>query len=247
MNTRYALIVGSGLAEFGEDAVKEEVTTPYGPPSAAIRTMPFDGLPVPVLARHGDRHTLPPHVINYRANVYALKALGARSVIALNTVGAVSDRCQPGGLAVPDQVIDYTWGRKHTIYDGEDERFDHVDFTEPFAPALRREILAAAQAVGIDCHDGGVYAATQGPRLETAAEVDRLERDGADYVGMTAMPEASLARELGLDYACLSMVVNLAAGRGDRPIHDAVESNIAAARTQAIRVLQQFFRDSNGH
>jgi purine nucleoside phosphorylase len=145
---------------------------------------------------------------------------------------------------VPAQIVDYTWGRAHTIYDGKDDDFDHVDFTQPFSEPLRAAMLSAADSAGIDCYDGGVYAATQGPRLETAAEVDRLERDGADFVGMTGMPEASLARELGADYACLSLVVNLAAGRSDVPIHDDVEANMAAARMRAMQVLKQFFRDS---
>ena len=163
--------------------------------------------------------------------------------MALNTVGVVSDVRTPGTLAVPDQLLDYTWGRAHTIHDGDPAAFEHIDFTEPFSAGVRDRLLAAATAVGVDCYDGGVYAATQGPRLETAAEVDRLERDGADYVGMTGMPEASLARELGLDYACLSMVVNYGAGRGDLPIHADVESSTAAAREQAMQVLEQFFRE----
>jgi len=185
---------------------------------------------------------LPPHVINYRANLLALKELGAELVIALNTVGVVSDKREPGQLAVPDQIIDYTWGRAHSIYDEEIADFAHIEFTEPFAPSVREALLAAADAAGVDCFDGGVYAATQGPRLESAAEVDRLERDGADYIGMTAMPEASLAHELELDYACLSLIVNRAAGRGEMPIHEDVESSTLAARTQAMRMLKQFFR-----
>ena len=246
MGRQYALIVGSGLAGFGEDADRQMVETPYGAPSAAVRTVRFDAHAVLVLPRHGDSHSLPPHAINYRANAYALKALGADSIIALNTVGAVNPGREPGSLAVPDQLIDYTWGRSHTVYDGDGGDFDHIDFTEPFTARIRERLLAAARAVGMDCYDGGVYAVTQGPRLETAAEVDCLERDGADYVGMTCMPEASLARELGLEYACVSMIVNLAAGRGDIPIHDDVESNMASARVQAIQLLKQYFEDADG-
>lgn len=245
MNTRYAVIVGSGFDDFGEGAAGQDVTTPFGRPSAAVRTVQFAAHPVCVLRRHGDLHTLPPHAINYRANAFALKSLGVRFVIALNTVGAVTDKCRPGNLAVPDQVIDYTWGRANTIYDGEDDEFEHIDFTEPFTASLRHRIVAAAQAAGIPCYDGGVYAATQGPRLETAAEVRRLERDGADYVGMTGMPEAALARELGLGYASLCMAVNHAAGRGDVPIHDDVESNMASCRKRANQVLKQLFRDTH--
>lgn len=247
MGRRYALIVGSGLAGFGEDADRQAVETPYGPPSAAVRTVRFDAHAVLVLPRHGDSHTLPPHAINYRANAYALKALGVDSVIGLNTVGAVDPDREPGSLAVPDQLIDYTWGRAHTVHDGTGGDFDHIDFTEPFTARIREDLLAAARSAGMNCYADGVYAVTQGPRLETAAEVERLDRDGADYVGMTCMPEASLARELGLEYACLSMIVNIAAGRGDVPIHDDVEANMASARVQAIQLLKQFFRDADGN
>lgn len=244
MTTQHAIIVGSGFQDFARVSEPRSVKTRFGTPSAPLRTMSFDEKQVLVLPRHGDDHTLPPHAINYRANIVALKEAGAQAIVALNTVGAVSDRCGPGGLAVPAQIIDYTWGRAHTIYDGNDDDFDHIDFTQPFSEPLRAALLSAADSAGIDCYDGGVYAATQGPRLETAAEVDRLGRDGADFVGMTGMPEASLARELGVDYACLSLVVNLAAGRSDVPIHDDVEANMAAARMRAMQVLKQFFQDS---
>ena len=143
---------------------------------------------------------------------------------------------------MPDQLLDYTWGREHTLYDGRRGVVEHIDFTEPFSPQLRAGLLAAASRAGIDCFDGGVYATTQGPRLETAAEIDRLERDGVDYVGMTAMPEAAIAREAGLDYACIAMVVNRAAGRGEVPIHDDVEASTAAARHATMTTLQAFFR-----
>ncbi len=242
MSVRYAIIVGSGFDAFSDDGEVHVLTTRFGAPSAAIRQGDFDGTAVFVLPRHGDDHTLPPHVINYRANLLALKELGTEAIIALNTVGVVSDKREPGQLAVPDQIIDYTWGRAHSIYDEEVADFAHIEFTEPFSVSVREALLAAADAAGVDCFDGGVYAATQGPRLETAAEVDRLERDGADYVGMTAMPEASLARELDVDYACLSLIVNRAAGRGEKPIHEDVESSTLSARIQAMQVLNQFFR-----
>lgn len=241
MSAHYAIIVGSGFEAFAETRDVRRVTTRFGEPSAPIRTVALEGIDVLVLPRHGDNHEWPPHLVNYRANLAALGELGAGAVIALNTVGVVSDVRAPGQIAVPDQVIDYTWGRAHTIYDEPQPGFAHLEFTEPFSAPLRSELLGAAKAAGIDCHDGGVYAATQGPRLETAAEVDRLERDGADYIGMTGMPEAILAAELGLDYACLSLVVNAAAGRGDKPIHDDVESSTLAARTLALQVLRQFF------
>ena len=241
MNRNFALIVGSGFESFTASSDAHHVTTRFGEPSAPIRPVDFQGRNVLVLPRHGDDHSLPPHIINYRANLMALKELGADSVIALNTVGVVSGIREPGQIALPDQIIDYTWGRAHTIYGLPEPGFAHVEFTEPFSASLRASLLDAAAAAGIDCRDGGVYAATQGPRLETAAEVDRLERDGADFVGMTAMPEAALAMELDLEYACLSLVVNKAAGRDDKPIHDAVESSTLSARTQALRVLKGIF------
>jgi 5'-methylthioinosine phosphorylase len=244
VSVQFAIIVGSGFDAFDDEGDVHVLTTRFGAPSAAIRHTDFDARSVFVLPRHGDDHTLPPHVVNYRANLLALKELGTEAVIALNTVGVVSDKREPGQLAVPDQIIDYTWGRAHSIYDEAVADLAHIEFTEPFSLSVRQALLAAADAAGVDCFDGGVYAATQGPRLETAAEVDRLERDGADYVGMTAMPEASIARELDIDYACLSLIVNRAAGRGDLPIHDDVESSTLSARMQAMQVLKQFFRPS---
>ena len=242
MSVKFAIIVGSGFDTFADNGEVRVLSTRFGAPSAAIRHRNFAGTGVFVLPRHGDDHTLPPHVVNYRANLLGLKEIGTDAVIALNTVGIVSDKRELGQLAVPDQIIDYTWGRAHSIYDEAIADFAHIEFTEPFSQSVRQALLAAAVVAGVDCFDGGVYAATQGPRLETAAEVDRLERDGADYVGMTAMPEASIARELGIDYACLSLVVNRAAGRGDLPIHDDVESSTLSARKQAMQVLKQFFR-----
>ncbi len=242
MSEQYALIVGSGFTDFADTGSVRTVETRYGSPSAPLRTAAFGNFDVFVLLRHGDAHTLPPHAINYRANITALKEAGATAIVALNTVGVVSDKCQPGELAVPLQLIDYTWGREATIHDGSNARFEHIDFTDPFSENVRAALLAAARSAGADCCDGGVYAVTQGPRLETAAEVERLKRDGADFVGMTAMPEAGLARELGIEYACLSLAVNFAAGRGDVPIHDDVESNMAAARMQAMKVLRHFFQ-----
>lgn len=241
-SSKFAVIIGSGFQSLsGEDAGRK-VATRFGDASAPIHTVAIEGCSILSVARHGDDHSIPPHAINYRANLAALKELGVDSVIALNTVGVVSDIRKSGEIAVPDQVLDYTWGREHTIFDGTDGVVEHIDFTEPFSSNLRAQLLAAASAAGIDCHDGGVYAATQGPRLETAAEVDRLERDGADYVGMTAMPEAAIALELGLQYACLALIVNQAAGRGDTPIHEDVESSTLSARTQAMSLLQQFFK-----
>jgi 5'-methylthioinosine phosphorylase len=239
--TQYAVITGSGFESLASPGEGREFETRFGRPSAPVYSTMLGDVPLLTIARHGDRHSVPPHAINYRANLVALQDAGAQSVIALNTVGVVSDVRVPGTIAVPDQIIDYTWGREHTIYDGNDGTVVHVEFTHPFSGQLRQQLLAAAVAAGIDCYDGGVYAATQGPRLESAAEIDRIDRDGADYVGMTAMPEAAIAGELGLEYACVALIVNRAAGRGDKPIHDDVEASTVAARTSTMDLLREFF------
>jgi purine nucleoside phosphorylase len=242
MTTNYGLIIGSGWEDLAQGDAGTEVETAYGKPSAPIHRLLFGQQSVLSLARHGEGHSLPPHEINYRANILALKILGVDAIIALNTVGVVSQVRESGETAIPDQLLDYTWGREHTIYDGKRGSVGHIDFTEPFTADVRTGLLAAAGKAGVDCYDGGVYAATQGPRLETAAEVDRLERDGADYVGMTAMPEAAIAREVDLGYACIAMIVNRAAGRGDVPIHDDVEASTLAARNATMSILEAFFK-----
>lgn len=241
---KFAVIIGSGFPALAGEGEGDTPATRFGEPSAPVHSITLGGCSLLTLRRHGEGHSIPPHAINYRANLAALKTLGADSVIALNTVGVISNVRESGQIAVPDQIVDYTWGRQHTIFDGSDGVVEHVDVTEPFSAPLRDHLLAAAKNARVDCYDGGVYAATQGPRLETAAEVNRLERDGADYVGMTAMPEASLAMEMGLDYAILAMIVNRAAGRGDTPIHEDVESSTAAAREQTMAVLRAFCETS---
>jgi len=241
MPEQYAIIIGSGFEEFasGTELITKE--TRFGAPSASLRSTVIAGTPVITIARHGEPHCIPPHAINYRANLMALKAAGVTSVIALCTVGVVSAIRDSGEIGLPDQILDFTWGRDHSIYDGTDGELQHIDFTEPFSSVVRAGLLQAARSAAIDCYDGGVYAATQGPRLESAAEVDHLERVGADYVGMTAMPEAALARELGIEYACLALVVNRAAGRSDTPIHDDVEASTESARSLTESLLHGFF------
>ncbi len=238
---RRAIIAGSGFAALGDEAPRLTVSTRYGRPSSAIRRRRFGAEDVYVLLRHGEAHDIAPHAINYRANLKALSLIGVTTVIAINTVGSIARGVRPGQLAVPSQLIDYSWGRVHSIYDEPCANLDHVDFTRPVAEGLRQQLLRAARQVGAHCHDGGVYGVTQGPRLETAAEVDRYERDGVDYLGMTGMPEAGIARELGLDYAMLSLVVNVAAGRGARAIHEDIEVSTASARRAALAVLDSFF------
>lgn len=242
MPEQYALIIGSGFDQLLQGEAGARGENRFGMPSAAVRTVEIEGQRVLSIARHGEPHSIPPHAINYRANLVALQEAGATRLIALNTVGVVSDVRDSGQIAVPEQLLDYTWGREHSVFDGTDGKLEHIDFTEPFTAGLRLLLLAAASTAKLDCYDGGVYAATQGPRLETAAEVDRLERDGADFVGMTAMPEAAIARELGLAYACLALIVNRAAGRSDTPIHADVEASTAAARSLAESLLRQLFR-----
>lgn len=241
MAKTYGLLIGSGWETMVGDDRGTDVETAYGPPSAHVHRLAIGGQCTLSLARHGDRHTIPPHVINYRANVLALRNLGAEAIIGLNTVGVITEIAEPGTIAVPDQLLDYTWGREHTLFEGHRKGVAHIDFTEPFTDDLRQGLLAAAARAGVACHDGGVYATTQGPRLETAAEVNRLQRDGADFVGMTAMPEAAIAREAGMEYACIALVVNPAAGRGDAPIHDAVEKYTLDARNATMSTLDAFF------
>jgi purine nucleoside phosphorylase len=206
-----ALIVGSGFARLGLNVVARSPTkTPFGEPSSPVFTIALGARRIACIARHGEQQAIAPHEINYRANLWALQQRGVRQCIGVNTVGAIARGFVPGDLAVPHQLIDYTYGRISS-YSG-DGRVEHVDFTEPFAPLLRRRVATAVADCGFGAR-AGVYGVTQGPRLETAAEIDRLERDGCAMVGMTAMPEACLARELGIDYAICALAVNHAAGR----------------------------------
>lgn len=213
---KIAIIGGSGLSELkGLSGLRyESVKTDYGEPSAEMTIGIIGGQEVVFLPRHGAGHTIPPHQINYRANIQALKSIGVEKIYAVAATGSIDRELKARDIVVPSQLIDYTYGREHTFYDGSDGQVEHVDFSYPYTESLRQELLGAARRVNIAIHDGGIYAATQGPRLETAAEIDRLDRDGGTIVGMTGMPEAALARELGMAYAVISLVVNPAAGRG---------------------------------
>ena len=212
-----AIIGGSGLSQLANLHItrRQVLRTPYGEPSSPATFGVLGGVEIVFMARHGYGHTLAPHEINYRANVWALRELGAREVIAVNSVGGIAAHLGPGTLVVPDNLIDYTSGRPLTFFEGADQPVTHVDFTWPFSGPVRSALLQAGAEAGLAIHDGGVYATTNGPRLESAAEINRLERDGAAMVGMTGMPEAVLARELDLPYAMLALAVNWAAGRGD--------------------------------
>ena len=233
-----AIIGGSGLTQLAnlERIHRRQIGTPYGEPSAALAFGEIAGHPVVFLARHGEGHTLAPHEVNYRANVWALKQAGATDIVSIATVGGIAERAGPGMLVVPDQIIDYTWGRASTYFEGPGVPVKHVDFTEPYSQPLREKLLAAARACGEPVLEGGVYATTQGPRLETAAEIERLARDGADIVGMTAMPEAALARELGLAYAAIAVVANAAAGRGESRRQISLEAIVAVLDPAMVRV-----------
>ena len=236
-----AIIGGTGFDRLNDflELERYAMTTPYGSPSDRLIRGRLGEREFVFLPRHGASHDLPPHGINYRANIHALKQFGVERVIAVAAVGGIAGDLRPGDLVVPHQVIDYTWGRAHTFYDGVSGGLDHVDFTHPYTPQWREHLLAAASRAGVVVHSGGVYAVTQGPRLETAAEIDRLERDGADIVGMTGMPEAALAREAGLDYAAIALVVNDAAGRGDGEITmEIIRDNLAICSGKALAIIR---------
>lgn len=212
-----AIIGGTGLTQLENLTISRRliVRTPYGEPSQPLIFGEISGREVIFLARHGNGHTIPPHEVNYRANIYALHLQGVTEIAAVATVGGIHEALVPGAIAMPNQIIDYTHGRQNTFYDGVELPVKHIDFTDPYCPKLREKWRKAALRINEPLIEEGVYAATQGPRLETAAEITRLERDGATMVGMTGMPEAALARELGISYAAICPVANHAAGRGD--------------------------------
>jgi 5'-deoxy-5'-methylthioadenosine phosphorylase len=239
-----AILGGSGLTQLSTLTETRRISarTAYGEPSGPLTLGKIGGREVIFLARHGDAHSIPPHQVNYRANIQALKDAGATQVASVATVGGIRRAFGPGALVVPDQIIDYTWGRASTFFEGPGAKVTHIDFTRPYAAALRAKILAAAKASGEAVADGGCYGATQGPRLETAAEIVRMQRDGADLVGMTGMPEAALAREAGLDYAAIAVVANHAAGMGDSAqaisLSD-IETVVGQAMQRVRRILDR--------
>ncbi|WP_266167929.1 S-methyl-5'-thioinosine phosphorylase [Dyella subtropica] len=241
MNIDLAVIGGSGLYSFPglENATRHSVDTPFGPASGDVVIGDFAGKRVAFMARHGESHTVPPHRVNYRANLWALHSLGARTVIGVNAVGGIRADMGPRVIVVPDQVIDYTHGRYTSFCDVEGAEVKHIDFSEPYTESLRRNLINAASQAGIAVIDGGCYGATQGPRLETRAEIARMKRDGCDLVGMTGMPEAVLARELDLAYACLALVANFAAGCGDEAeiSIDEIFTHLIAATAEVPHIL----------
>jgi 5'-methylthioinosine phosphorylase len=236
-----AIIGGTGLTRLGKLEIerREVMHTPYGEPSGALTFGRLCGKNVIFLARHGYGHTIPPHMVNYRANLWALKEHGIKRVIAVCAVGGIHGDLVPSTIVIPDQIIDYTWSRDQTFFESDLSEVTHIDFTEPYSNEMRRVLLEAATAAGVAAIASGTYGATQGPRLETAAEIDRMERDGCDMVGMTGMPEAALARELGLDYAAIAVSANAAAGRGEGAISmDDIETNLTRGMDRVRAILE---------
>lgn len=239
--SKIAIIGGTGLTSIKgfEITGRDIVQTPFGEPSGPLVRGKLSGSNVYFLPRHGADHTIPPHKINYRANIWALKEAGVEQVIAVNAVGGIRDDMKPGVLIIPDQVIDYTTSRTNTFFEEGLKQVVHIDFTEPFCDELRKSIINVADSNSISIIKEGTYAATQGPRLESAAEVNRLEKDGCHLIGMTCMPEAALAREQELCYACISVVANLAAGRGTEDLTmEIIEKNLDNGMGRVKQLLE---------
>ncbi|MHB8535995.1 MAG: S-methyl-5'-thioinosine phosphorylase [Sulfuricaulis sp.] len=241
--TTVAIIGGSGLTQLKNLRItrREVIRTPYGEPSAPMVFGQLSGREAVFLPRHGPGHTIPPHAVNYRANMWALKQTGVSRVIAVNAVGGISpEYLAAGALVIPDQIVDYTYGREHTFFGSEHKKVTHVDFTFPYCDELRQILIDAAARAKLKTLARGTYAATQGPRFESAAEILRMERDGADVVGMTGMPEAVLARELDLCYASVSVVVNPAAGKAQGTISlKDIEMNLETGMAKVRALLEQ--------
>lgn len=242
--TVYAIIGGTGLTQLEGLTIRQSlaVNTPFGAPSGDIQLGEYAGREVMFLARHGHPHRFPPHKVNYRANIWALKQAGAEAILAVNAVGGIHPDMGTGHFCVPHDLVDYTSGREHTYFADDLEHVTHIDFSFPYSAPLRARLIAALVAEGCAHSDFGVYACTQGPRLESVAEIARLERDGCDIVGMTGMPEAALARELELEYACLALVVNPAAGKSAAlitmaEIEQALHDGIGKVKASLARVL----------
>lgn len=247
-----AIIGGTGLTQLDNLNITKRliVRTPYGEPSQPLIFGDICGREVIFLARHGNGHTIPPHQVNYRANIAALQAQGVTEIAAVATVGGIHPDLAAGVIAIPHQIIDYTYGRKNTYHDGISQPVKHIDFTEPYCAKMREKWQQAADEAGEHVINHGIYAATQGPRLETAAEIDRLERDGATMVGMTGMPEAALARELGMAYAAICPVANYAAGRGDSAHgikYEEVIENLNQTMTRVRNIIAQLVKQNGSH
>ena len=241
--TTLAIIGGTGLGQLTALNIthRKTVSTPYGNPSAEFLIGDIHQKQVVFLARHGNPHTIPPHKINYRANVWALKHLGVQDIIAVAAVGGITADMQPAHIAIPDQIIDYTYGREHTFFDGNDGNVTHIDFSYPYSQTLRAALIHCAATLNLKISPIGTYGSTQGPRLESAAEIARMERDGCDLVGMTGMPEAALAKEIGINYASVAVIANWGAGKTAGEITMAeIEENLHHGMANAGALLQAF-------
>lgn len=236
-------IIGSSamdpLQGFEQSRASNE-TTPYGEPSSRLLHGQISGQQIIFLARHGEEKSIAPHLINYRANLWAFQHAGVERILAVNAVGGISQRCVSGSLVIPDDLIDYTHGREQTFFDGTAKDLRHMEFAAPYDEEMRQQLCAAAAAEEIVFVPGGTHGIVQGPRLETAAEIKRLARDGCEIVGMTGMPEAALAREMGLAYACCGVVVNQAAGIGSGSIHMEIDATKAEGMAKFNQLLQRF-------
>lgn len=238
--TPIGIIGGTALPGLAgaDNAAANHPETRYGPTSGPLIRTTLGGCDVCFIMRHGSGHRLAPHRINYRANIQALADAGVQQVVAMAAVGGITQAMRPRRIVIPDQLIDYTWGRAHTFYDQPEVGLNHIDFTSPYSEPMRQVLIQQAESLALDAARSGVHGVTQGPRLETAAEINRMEHDGCDIVGMTGMPEAALAREAGFDYTCCALVVNAAAGRGDGAIHAEIETTLARGMADIERLLQ---------
>ena len=245
--TKLAIIGGTGLTQLnGLSIIKREtLTTPYGMPSADFITGEYNQKDIIFLARHGSPHTIAPHKINYRANIWGLKHLGVKKIIAVAAVGGITPEMAPAHIAIPDQIIDYSHSRLQTFFEDENYPVTHIDFTYPYNRALRAALIMAAAKADITISPIATYGCTQGPRLETAAEIKRMEKDGCDLVGMTGMPEASLAKELEIDYAAISVIANWAAGKTAGEITMAeIERHLHNGMINVAKLLKAFISQS---
>ena len=241
-----AIIGGSGLTSLNGLEIKRQKKqqTPYGEPSGPLIFGVFSGSDIVFMPRHGNPHNIPPHKINYRANLWALKENNVKNVIGVNAVGGITQKMSPGRLVIPDQIIDYSWGRAHTFFEDETDDISHIDFTHPYCDTLRKKLIHASQVSNLDVITHGIYGATQGPRLETAAEINRMERDGCSIVGMTGMPEAALARELELNYASIAIVANWAAGKSKQELSMAmIMKNLDKGISKVTKLLETLISD----
>ena len=240
MTTKIAVFGGTGLYTMMDEfemTRQEIIHTPYGEPSGPLVYGLLHGKEIVFLARHGFTHRLPPHRINYRANIWMLKKEGINQMISVNAVGSMNNNCPPETLVLPDQIIDYTYGREHTFYADDLAKVVHIDFSCPYSEKLRNVLIQAGENTGIHPLQSAVYGCTQGPRLETAAEIQRLVRDGCDLVGMTGMPEAALAKEMSMEYASISVVANWAAGIKDKSISMEQIEEATSKGMQRVKLL----------